>query len=179
MIHSKAFARGAALALAVVSLAGGLAVAAPQTVLVARMSGANEVPPNDSKAHGSATFRVVYASDTTGTGDSLGIASIEYKVRVSNLNDVTAGHIHIGAEGVAGPVAVDLRPRTGEGRATGVIAEGVIMAADLVGPLTGMTLSDLWAQIQAGEAYVNIHTTTYPGGEIRGQIGNRGGGGPQ
>ena len=173
MTHSKAFARGAVLALVIVSLAGGIALAAPQTVVKARLSGADEVPPNDSKAHGSATFNVVFAA---GTDE---VTSIEYKLRVSNLNDVTAGHIHIGAVGVAGPVTVNLNPRTGAGRATGQIAEGFFDASALTGPLTGMTLNDLWDRIQAGEAYVNVHTTTYPGGEIRGQIENRGGGGSQ
>lgn len=42
---------------------------------------------------------------------------------------------------------------------------------DLVGPLAGMTLEDLVALIESGDAYVNVHTVANPGGEIRGQVG--------
>ena len=179
MTNFKTFVRGAALSLSALVLCTGVALAAgPQSVWTARLTGKNEVPPNDSKAHGAATFRIVWG-DSVGTGadgtDSLAIDGIEYRVRVSNLNDLTAGHIHIGAEGVAGPVAVNLNPRTGPGRSTGVVAEGTIRTSDLVGPLAGMTLRDLYSLLQSGEAYVNLHTTAYPGGEIRGQIGARGG----
>ena len=63
----------------------------------------------------------------------------------------------------------------------GVLAEGTVTAADLIGPLAGQTLSSLMAQIAAGNVYVNVHTNdgiggvnTGPGdfasGEIRGQI---------
>ncbi len=69
----------------------------------------------------------------------------------------------------------------GAGRMDGVLAEGTITAANLVGPLAGHPLSDLVAAIQAGNAYVNIHTNDgvapantgpgdFPGGEIRGQL---------
>jgi hypothetical protein len=52
----------------------------------------------------------------------------------------------------------------------GVLAEGTITAADLVGPLSGKSLSDLMTDVMAGETYVNVHTTQNPAGEIRGQI---------
>jgi hypothetical protein len=63
-----------------------------------------------------------------------------------------------------------------------VLAEGTFAAADLVGPLSGHALSDLIAAVEAGDAYVNVHTNDgqdgintgpgdFPGGEIRGQLG--------
>ncbi|MGH2603614.1 MAG: CHRD domain-containing protein [Dehalococcoidia bacterium] len=39
-----------------------------------------------------------------------------------------------------------------------------------MGSLAGQPLSALIAQIQSGNAYVNVHTTQFPGGEIRGQL---------
>jgi hypothetical protein len=168
MNHSKALLRGAALSLAALFVFASVGVAAPSEVWRTRLSGKSEVPPNDSKAHGSALFRLVRDAGST-------ITAIEYEVRVSNLEDLQAGHIHSGAEGVAGPVVVDLHPRTGAGRAQGVIANGTITASDLVGPLTGMTLEDLYELFTSGEAYVNLHTTSFPGGEIRGQLSARGG----
>jgi len=39
-----------------------------------------------------------------------------------------------------------------------------------MGPFTGKTIADLVAEIQAGKAYVNVHTKEHPDGEIRGTI---------
>jgi hypothetical protein len=88
---------------------------------------------------------------------------------------VLMAHIHIGPAGVNGPVVVWLYPEGPppqliEGRFDGILAEGVITEADLVGMLAGMTMDDLVAEMLAGNTYVNVHTTQFPGGEIRGQI---------
>jgi len=48
------------------------------------------------------------------------------------------------------------------GRFNGVLAEGTITANDLVGPLAGMAVSDLLAEMAAGNAFVNVHTTQFP-----------------
>jgi hypothetical protein len=71
----------------------------------------------------------------------------------------------------------------GSGRHDGVLAEGTITAANLVGALAGHPLSDLLAAIADGRTYVNVHTNDgvdgvntgpgdFPGGEVRGQLGN-------
>ena len=56
------------------------------------------------------------------------------------------------------------------GRSQGVLAEGDITAANLTGALAGQELADLVEQIRAGNTYVNVHTTQFPPGEIRGQV---------
>ncbi|MGH7455091.1 MAG: CHRD domain-containing protein, partial [bacterium] len=69
----------------------------------------------------------------------------------------------------------------GGGRTDGVLAQGTITAANLVGPLAGHPLSDLISAMRAGNTYVNVHTNDgvglpdtgpgdFPGGEVRGQI---------
>lgn len=180
MTHLKVLSRGVALTLSALVLVTGVALAAGrQDVWTARLSGRNEIPPVDSKGHGSATFRIVWG-DSVGVAasgeDSLAIEGIEYRLRVSNLFDVTGGHIHNGTETEEGGVVVNLRPRIGDGRATGELANGIIRDADLTGSLTGLTLWDLYELFLSGEAYVNVHTEANPDGEIRGQIGSRGGG---
>ena len=84
-------------------------------------------------------------------------------------------HIHLAPEGQNGAVVVWLYaasppPALIEGRSQGVLAAGVLRASDLVGALAGQTIQELVGEIEAGNAYVNVHTSQYPGGEIRGQI---------
>ena len=101
---------------------------------------------------------------------------MRYKLIVANIENVTMAHIHLGAEpGGNGPPVVWLYPDGPppsliEGRFDGVLAEGTITADNLVGPLNRKTLDDLKTAIQNGLTYVNVHTSQYPGGEIRGEI---------
>jgi hypothetical protein len=138
---------------------------------VTALSGSEEVPARDSRGRGVAMFHV--SEDGT---------ELAYKLIVANIENVVAAHIHVGAVGVNGPVVVGLfTGSVGGGRIEGPIAEGVITAADLSGPLAGLTLGDLLVEMEAGNTYVNVHTNDgvpptntgpgdFPGGEIRGQI---------
>jgi hypothetical protein len=47
----------------------------------------------------------------------------------------------------------------------GRLVEGSFTAADV----TGVSYETLVEQMRTGAAYVNVHTTQFPGGEIRGQ----------
>ncbi len=134
------------------------------------LSGGQEVPPIASTAQGEARFRF-----------SKGGNSLDYKLIAANIDNVTTAHIHAGTKGTNGPVVVNLYPTTafpilGVGRVNGVLAEGTITAADFVGPGAGAPLSALMEAMAAGEVYVDIHTSRYPEGEIRGQMGSRSGG---
>lgn len=139
---------------------------------IAILSGDGEVPARDTRARGVAIFHI-----------SPDASSIEYILIASNINNVTAAHIHVGQPGAIGPVvqflAGDFPP--GGGRSDGVLAKGTITGAGLVGPLAGQPLSALISAIKAGNTYVNVHTNDgvaptntgpgdFPGGEIRGQI---------
>jgi hypothetical protein len=128
------------------------------------LSGDNEVPPVETLAQGQAIFKL--SKDGT---------ELYYKLIVANIENVMMAHIHIGEPDENGPVAVWLYPDSPPpilipGRFNGVLAEGIITEGDLVGPLIGMSMSDLLDVIKSGNAYVNVHTEQYPGGEIRGQI---------
>jgi hypothetical protein len=149
------------------------------------MSSAEEVMPagvtNDSRARGSAVFQL---SADGGT--------LSYRLMVANIDNAFMAHIHLAASGTNGPIAVWLYPSTAPspapvagGRLDGVIAEGTITAANLVGPLAGQPLSALVDALKNGGAYVNVHTNDgvaptntgpgdFPGGEIRGQVEHRG-----
>ena len=128
------------------------------------LTGNNEVPVRDTGGQGQATFKL----NDDGT-------ELSYKLNVANIENVTQAHIHLGAVGANGGIVVWLYPSAPpslliRGRSQGTLGEGVITSANLVGLLLGKPLGDLLAQIQAGGAYVNVHTSQFPGGEIRGQI---------
>ena len=52
----------------------------------------------------------------------------------------------------------------------GALVQGSITADKLEGPLKGKSISDFVNLIEKSSAYVNIHTQSFPDGEIRGQI---------
>jgi hypothetical protein len=140
------------------------AATTPQRNFVAHLSGGEEVPPADTRATGQAKFQL-----------SKDGSEISYRLIVANIQNVTQAHIHLAAPGVNGPVVAWLYPsgppaQLIPGRTSGVLATGTITADDLVGPLAGASLADLLAAMEAGNTYVNVHTSQFPPGEVRGQI---------
>lgn len=100
---------------------------------------------------------------------------IEFRVEVEDIQDVTLAHIHLGDTGTAGPIIVELFNAGGDPQdfdERDVLAEGTFDADDFeTGDIVDM--DDLIAAMEAGNTYVNVHTTTNPTGEIRGQIEER------
>ena len=110
--------------------------------------------------------------------------SIAYKITVDRLTNASAADVHLGAPSRNGPVVARLYPHGKSGKKgefSGVLAEGRLTSADLIGPLTGASLADLIAELDDGDVYVNVHTNdgvdpanSGPGdfrlGEIRGQL---------
>jgi hypothetical protein len=150
----------ALIALAILSLAGSACdndEAEPE-VFTAALSGANEVPARSTGASGTATFSFI--------GET-----VTYTLEVQNIQNVTMAHIHSGAPGVNGPIRVFLfrgNPTTSAG-ARQTLASGTFAESDL----TGITFGGLLEEMRAGTAYVNVHTTQFPGGEVRGPIALR------
>jgi hypothetical protein len=108
-------------------------------------------------------------------------SQIDYKLSYSGFGTaVKFAHIHFGQFGVDGGVAAFLCgggskpacPASGE-------VTGTIVASDVVGPaaqgIAPGEIDELIAAMRHGVTYANIHTDAYPDGEIRGQIGGKGG----
>ena len=108
----------------------------------------------------------------TGTGTATFVdngTSIDYVLVVNGLTAISASHIHgPAAVGVNASVIVNLFSPNGPpfGQVNGVIATGTITNANN----QSFTVDALRALFIAGTAYVNVHTTAFPGGAIRGQI---------
>lgn len=132
----------------------------------ASLSGYSEVPSVSTPAKGS--FRAVVSGDET---------EIEFWLDYRDLVP-TVAHIHFGDRHSASGVAVWLCGGGGKDPCPlpGDDAEvsGTIVAADVIGPTTqGIgpgELGELLRAMRAGVTYVNVHSSTFPGGEIRGQL---------
>jgi CHRD domain len=138
-----------------------------------RLSGLQEVPAISTP--GSGRFRAfIEQSDD----------EISYRVTFSNLEaPITQSHIHFGNAGTNGGIVLFLCTNLGNGpagtqlcptNATEGTIEGTLDAADVTAvPAQGIAageFDEVLRAIRAGATYVNVHTTMFPGGEIRAQI---------
>ena len=126
----------------------------------AKLMGNESTPAVKTKAKGDAEFKL-------GKDGK----ELSYKLKVKNIVNVSAAHIHKGKKGENGPVIANLfaGPKK-EGNFKGDLADGMIMEKDLMGELQGKPFDALIQLIKSGGAYVNVHTDAHPDGEIRGQI---------
>ena len=141
------------VALVALALLGRRASAAPapqaaDVTLTATLVGGAEEVPNPGDADGTGTSTVTLR---TGTNQ------VCWETRVANITlPAAASHIHRGAKGVAGPVVV---PFTAPD-ANGMASDCATAEASLISEI---------AQNPAG-FYVNVHTSDFPGGAVRGQL---------
>jgi CHRD domain len=139
--------------------------------LRASLNGLQEVPPK--LTDGTGTFTATINGGT-----------LTYTLTYSNLSSpVLQAHIHFGQKAVSGGIFIWLCQTSTNISPTsttpmcpepGGTVHGTVTAAD-VQKIPGQTLrggnfNDAIAIIRSGEAYANVHTTNFPGGEIRGQL---------
>jgi hypothetical protein len=140
-----------------------------------RMSGYNETPLALSTP-GNGRFQARISRDES---------EIQWELSFGDLEGtVTQSHIHFGSSAQTGGVSIFLCSNLGNGpvgtQACPASAPeetpvtGVATAANVIGPAgQGIAVgefAEVIAAIRAGTAYVNVHSTKYPGGEIRAQF---------
>jgi hypothetical protein len=134
----------------------------------AGLSGFNEVPPKATT--GAGAFKAK-ASD----------GAITFTLTYSGLSTPAfMSHLHFAQPGVIGGIFIWLcgtaggKPACPAGTTARATVTGRITAADITAvPDQGIAAMDMATAlriIQNGDAYVNVHTSKYPGGEIRGQV---------
>jgi CHRD domain len=132
----------AVLAMGTILSAGG---ALAQVIhFTAKLDGASETPPRDTKGTGTADVTLDTATKV-----------LSWKVAYSGLSGpATMAHFHgPAAPGTAAAVTVPL---------TGPLASPIKGSEAITDGQIGDLRGGLW--------YVNVHTAKYPGGEIRGQV---------
>jgi hypothetical protein len=146
--------------------------------LRASLTGYQEVPSVSSRADGEFEARV----NANGT--------VDYSLAYAGLQgSVTMAHIHFAQKGVNGPIIIWLcgtgsAPNTvgpagtptcpASGTVTGSFTAANVAASPSTQQLAANDLGALVAAMRAGAAYVNVHSSISPGGEIRGQVTDNG-----
>jgi hypothetical protein len=138
-------------------------IARADLIFVTHLSGAGENPPTNSPALGLATFTLLSSLTeidfTISFGTDAGGPAL--------TSPLMAGHIHFGTPDMNGPVILPF-PNLPTGMTSGTFS-GALTAANLTPAGSIMTFADAVAALEAGNTYTNLHTTNFPGGEIRGQ----------
>ena len=138
-------------------------------------------------------YQEVPAVSTTGNAEfhariSNDDSEIEYQLSYSELEgNITQSHIHLGQRGVNGGIMVFLCSNLGNGPAgtqacpappatiTGTLRASNMVAGAAAQGIAPGEFDELIRALRAGVTYVNIHSSIWPGGEIRSQIdGNSG-----
>jgi hypothetical protein len=148
------------------------AVAGDHARLKTSLTGYEEVPAISTAGNG--TFRASLSRSAD---------EIRYELNYADLEGgaVQQAHIHFGQMSVNGGISVFLCTNLGNGPA-GTQAcppppasiTGTITPDDVIGPggqgIAAGDFDELVSALRSGLAYANVHTATWPGGEIRGQI---------
>jgi hypothetical protein len=155
-------------AVTVFALVGATAAIAGmnRNFVAAPLKGSEENPPVDTRGTGVAKLHL----DKEGE-------ALHFKLNVANLTDIVQAHIHCGADGVNGPVVAFLYGAGPIVTTQGTLSEGTITDANVIDrpsspecPGGIADFDDLIEKIRSGDAYVNVHTSANPTGEIRAQL---------
>jgi hypothetical protein len=175
------------LTLALIAGSAGSALAAGNS-FATHLSGYNEVhfsagPPATLRGAVSTPARGLFRARIDNRNDV-----IHYELRYADLTGaITQAHIHFGQQHTVGGIVVWLCQTAGtpappavaaltpfcpgptEGTVTGTITAAQVLEATGQG-LAAMDLEELVEAIRTGTTYANVHSATFPPGEIRGQI---------
>ena len=155
---------GLVVALAVSTTAWGDSNSRPRRA-GSQLDGFQENPSITTTGRGTLTLRLDHETET-----------IEYELRYSRLEGTaTVSHIHTSRSRVNGPISVFLCGGAKEAcPAQEGTVKGVIVAAEIAaGSATAQglnTFDEFVSALRASALYVNVHSSMWGGGEIRGQI---------
>ena len=150
-----------AVAAVALMLSAAGSVQAQTVQMAATLTGSNEAPAQVlTGAYGVATVTV-----------DMGTQTVSWIIDVYNMPSGTNNaHFHVGGPGLAGPTVVNVAfpaNASNDYRLTGsATAANLLVRAD-----QGIrSWEDFLQSLVGGQTYLNIHTTNFPGGEIRGQV---------
>lgn len=142
------------------------ALPARADILKAELKGVNEVPSISTA--GAGEFRALLSKDET---------EIDFELSYWGLSSpVAQAHIHFGQRHTNGGVMIFLcggnMPACppAPAKITGTLSAGLMVGAAAAQGIAAGEFAEMVDAIRSGAAYVNVHTQTFPNGEIRNQI---------
>ncbi len=159
-------------------------VVAALAAIVAVASCSDDVGPTEVQNFTATLIKAPIGTPDTNSSTATGAATLAvvggavvYRIDVSGITNVTVAHIHgPAAPGGSAGVIVNLcgttqsgtptSPPCASGTVNGVLAAGVSSLT----PAAGISFDRLLVLLRTDSAYVNVHTSTHPGGEIRGTV---------
>ena len=167
------------------ALAAVAMLAIGSLALAAKLGGPPN-PPNTKSFHASLNgYHETPSISTQAFGEFdatlVDPATLHFVLTYSGLEggNAAVAHVHFGQVGFPGGVSFFLCGGGGKPAcpaSTAATIEGDVTAADVVGPaaqgIAAGQFDEIVSAMQAGQAYANVHTATFPSGEIRGQINN-------
>lgn len=123
---------------------------------------------------------VVPATTSTNTGSIIlqsapGDTTLAFSLSVVNMGGITQAHLHLAAAGANGATIAWLLPVNGNAaQSPSVTLDGVISLGDIepswVRGSPRLAMDSVKSLLRAGRLYVDVHSSTFTAGEIRGQV---------
>jgi len=128
-----------------------------------QLAGNLVVPPQNNKESGQIHIQAKKNQDPN-------LAFVN--LTTSKIDNFTLADLHWGAPGSNGPVVATLAGpfNPAQKSTSGSLFNGTLSSANLVGPFAGWTIAQFMQKVADGQIYVDIHTTSAPGGYIRAQV---------
>jgi len=151
----------------------GVAEGGKQDLKADALTGYQENPDISTAASGSFTVSLDDAAET-----------LTYELSYSGLEGtVQQSHVHFGKRALNGGITFFLCTNLGNGPAgtpacpqEGTVSR-TVPASEIVGPagqgIEAGNFAELAAALRSGHGYANVHSTKWPGGEIRAQINDQ------
>jgi predicted component of type VI protein secretion system len=136
---------------------------APGERFTATLTAASVVPATSATSSGSITVEV--------RDDSL----LTFALTVNNMTGITQAHLHNAAAGANGPVLAWLLPVNGTAaQAPSVTLSGVVAIGDIaptwIRGTPRLSMDSVKTLLRNGRLYVDVHTSAFTNGELRGQL---------
>ena len=132
-------------------------------------SGPQEIPTPVYSTEASAELQLKFQRD---------LDAFEFELRLADIQGVTKAHLHCAVAGETGPLVVEFFPTQAGGvDYDGFVVQDIFTNANIKPIMNdadcGVTINNvasLYEAVLQRKIYLNIHTTTWPSGELRAQI---------